>query len=229
MNPIEIQSSTRIRIGSHVYRCFFEQDQKPGFHVYTVETHGRPDGDYPQKFHIDDLRDLFASDLPESFSLSVYAPHLRIKCIDGLWVQKHEGRSELSLSFLHNFTDWHFSQNLHHFYHELRIALLKDPPYPLEVSIEKDEYGLSAWVKSSITNQEDINTHVFKVAAYIEKNIEEQTMVFASKSMRQEAVGNSAKLKPDEDGWKWWVRYVVVPLGVVTVAALLAFAFKSMA
>lgn len=203
--------------------------QNPGFLSTQLKRTGVPDGDYPQKFHIEDLTGLFATDLPESFSLSVYSPHLRIKCIDGLWVRKHEGRCELSLSFIHSFADWHFSQNLHHFYHELRTALLRNPPYPLEVSIEKDEYGLSAWAKSPINNQEDIGTHIFKLVAHIDKLIEEQTVISASKSTRLESTRFTAKLKPDEDGWKWWVRYVFVPLGVASVAALLAFAFKSVA
>lgn len=175
------------------------------------------------------MREVFAEDLPQDFSMSVYEPNVGYNPINYL-VLKNVGRSLESLTLLqHYYQDWTHPANLHHFYRKLGERLKTSLPECKNIDINADEVSVSLWATCGMSGHEDLFAHISKIARVMESDLRALAVDEHSKSSelgeprRKEG---SIELKPDEIGYKWWLRYIVIPLGVAATGAVIVWLLK---
>lgn len=224
MKTVEILTEDQIRIGRRAYRLTRFAPPLPNHSVLSVEAAADPQSGYQDRFRLDDMRDVFAKDFPPDFSISVYEPKVGYNAINYL-VLKNTGATPESLTSLqYYYQDWTHPANLHHFYKKLGDRLTKALPDCLRIETSADEVSVSLWATCKISESEDLFKHISRVARVMESELRSLSIDDQSRSAelgepRQKAA--ATELKPDESGYKWWLRYILIPLGVAATGALI--------
>jgi len=217
----------RIRLGERTYKLFHEPNPRPGFDEYYVELNGLLGGGaVGDFFDLDAMRGVIPTELPDNFGMSIYSPNLSCKEIDGVSVTKRGAKCSMHISVRHYFSDWLFPVNLYTFYKNIKKAFVDSTDGVFDVSIDKDEYGISASIEIVIDPTIDLFTHCHMLSRRVKKILEESIVALSHPGVSLRPSHSAPELKPDELGFKWWLRYVVVPLIGIVVAAIVTIMLK---
>lgn len=224
MKTVAILGEDQIRIGSRTFRLTRFDPPLPNHSTLSVEAAGKPFSEYQEKFRLDDMRGVFAADFPADFSMSVYEPNVGYNAI-GYMVLRKIGQTPESLTSLqHYYQDWTHPANLHHFYKNLAERLKTSLPDCVNIDINADDVSVSLWATCEISGKDDLFSHISKVAHIMESELRALAVDEHSKSSALGEPRHKKKLvdlKPDEDGYKWWLRYILIPLSAAAIGALI--------
>jgi hypothetical protein len=229
MKTVAILSEDQIRIGRRTFRLTRFDPPLPDRSVLSVEAAGKPFSDHQEKFRLQDLRDVFAKDFPEDFSMSVYEPNVGYNPISYLVLRNTGATPESLTSLQHYYQDWTHPANLHHFYKKLGERLSTTLPECVNIDINADDVSVSLWATCRINGKEDLFTHISKIAHLMESDLRALAIHEHSRSSElgePRHKEKSIELKPDENGYKWWLRYIMIPLGAAATGALIVSLLK---
>ena len=218
----EILENKRIRIGSQLLDMHLSSPPLDGKWKYIIEATSDTRDKIVQHLNMHQLGDIYPTDLPNGISISISSPKTEFRAIQFADIKKLDDQSELRVTMIFDFVDWHLPVNLQHFGENYRDAMLVEVKEALLAEITTTEFGLFITCGVRVppkTNYLDayrkINTQVLTT---YRKCIAD---TYKSKDIK---VINSRPLqKSDSTGLKWWVRYVLVPvIGSGAFAAVIA-------
>lgn len=212
---IEFVGKDRVRIGQAEYRLFLHDPPLPGGRASVVEVSGKPHCGYQELLEIDQLKGVTANQLPKGFSISIYAPRLATKNIDSMEIRNAFGAIKLSFTVSHDYEDWKHPSNLIHFSNHLAAEFLKSVPDCASARSRPDDVNVSVTCELDMPRTAELSQYIALVDACVGQVI--------GRLLSGESKGlSTTHLKPDEHGYKWWVRYVLIPIaGSATLVALL--------
>jgi hypothetical protein len=221
LHGIERLGHDRIRIGPKEFRLFVNEHRLPDGTSLGVEVAGRPNCGYQDLFEIDYLKGVAAHQLLPGLSITIYAPRLATKQIESLEVRNPYGAPVLSFAISHDYVDWNHKSNLIHFSNSLAAELLKNLPDCVSASSKADDQNVLVAVRLDVPQTVDLYEYIDRIDQCVSKIL--SNCLGYSGELEP---GSVVALKPDEHGYKWWLRYVVIPvLGSAALIALLNWIF----
>jgi len=218
---IERISQDRIRIGPKEFKLFVNERSLPDGTTIGVEVAGRPNCGYQDLFEIEYLKGVLAHQLLSGLSISIYQPRLATKQIDALEVRSPYGAPILSFSISHDYADWKHNSNLIHFSSALAADLLQKLPGCVSATSKAEDVDVVISAKLDIPQTADLHEYITQVDTHVSKLLQDRMGLWAETPTKAHPT-----LKPDEHGYKWWLRYVVIPVaGSAAVVALLNWIF----
>lgn len=222
MDRVAQTSEYLLPIGERVYRTFYDPEPKSGFERHTLELYGHPFLKDQEEFDIEAMRNVFPANLPDSFCMMVFQPQLPYPEIDCVFLHKSGPQCVLKASIKHNYSEWMYPTNLHHFYRILRVQLQSNVRGCRGVEISSDEYGVSAWTEVDIDPSVDLRRSILSISSSVSATFRESLLQTVHEAIPPEnKSAQRTDLKPDERGFKWWLRYVIVPITVVVLTGVI--------
>lgn len=216
---IEQTSYDKIRIGPETFRLVHCQHPLPDGTTMGVEVAGRPYCGYQQIFDVEYLKGIPAYQLPKGLYIAIYAPRLSVKQIDHIEIANPYGSPALSLLLSYGYGEWDGESNLNHFGSTFAGKLLHALPHCVSAKAEPQDSALGISVRLDIPKTADLYDFLHQIDIAIADLLQE--------SVKPRSIHtNPPTLKPDEHGYKWWLRYIVIPvLGSALVVAVLKWVF----
>lgn len=216
---IEQTSHDKIRIGPETFRLVHCRHPLPDGTTMGVEAAGRPHSGYQQIFDVECLKGALAHQLPKGLYIAVYAPKLSVKQIIHIEIANPYGAPTLSLSLSYSYCEWGEESNLNRFGSALAGKVLNALPHCVSASAKPQDSALDISFRLDIPKTADLHDFLRQTDIAIASLIQESTKPGS-------AHANPPTLKPDEHGYKWWLRYIVIPvLGSALVVAVLKWVF----
>lgn len=199
---------TRVQIGSRELKVSFISPPMKDGTTHLVEATSDPANEYKQKLLVTDLNGVLGGTLPSGFEIIIQSPHVRTPGLDFLSFQNlSKGRCIRFVVGIY-FQHWSHRINLLHFAEDLRALAERDLPHCQAASVTKDEYGVSLWISIFLGDTDDcydLFTTTDQALYVLYKKA--LTKADATSVNKLQAAPNAS-----ESGFRWWVRYVVVPL-----------------
>lgn len=200
--------SNRVFIGGREFKLsLYSPPMKDGT-IYLIEATSNPANTHKTKLTPAELHGVLGAMLPSGMEILIYeaqgmTPGLHLVSFQNL----SRGRCiKLCLSVA--FQDWAYRTNLIHFAEDVRSSAERDLPGCQVASIEKSEYGVSIWIQVMLGEKDDcfelFNASDEKLYSLYKDALLKSDSKFAAKLESQSSA--------NETGFRWWVRYVVVPL-----------------
>lgn len=213
---LERLGQNRIRIGPKEFKLFVNEHRLPDGTTLGVEVAGRPNCGYQDLFETEYLKGISAHQLLHGLSISVYHPRLATKQIDGFEFRNPYGAPILSFSISHDYADWKNSSNLIHFSAALAGDFLQKLPDCVSATSRPDDVNVVVSVRLDVPQTADLYEYISQVDQCTLQILNERMQSLTGKPVPPQG------LKPDEHGYKWWLRYIVTPiLGSAALIALL--------
>lgn len=199
---------TRVQIGSRELKVSFISPPMRDGTTHLVEATSDPVNEYKQKLLVTDLNGVLGGMLPSGFEIIIEGPHGRTPGLDFLSFQNLSKGRSIRFAVRIYFQDWSHRTNLLHFAEDLRARTEHSLPHCQSASVTKDEYGVSLWISIFLGDTDDcyglFTTTDQALSALYKEALTKADASFVSKL----ATASNAS----ESGFRWWVRYVVVPL-----------------
>lgn len=216
---IERLSENRIRIGPKDFRLLVLDKPLPDGTYLGVEVAGRPYSDRQEQFDLELFRGAFAYQLFRGLYVAIYSPIVDTKSLVHAELLNPYGSPMLKLSLSYTYATWVGEPNLNLLCQRLAETFLKELPGCTSTKWKPDE--VSADVNLCLDVPQ--NTDLYEFISSTDKQI-----TSIERRLTSLSPGHSSKLssmlKPDEYGYKWWVRYVLIPLaGSAAVFAIVRY------
>lgn len=218
----EFLSEEQARIGDaivKVYRCNPPLDGKWKF---SIEATSDDRDTIVQKLRLHELRDVRPPDIPNGTAIMIQRPRTEFRELQFADIRKIDDRSEMHVTMVFDFIDWHLPISLQHFAKSYCDAMLKLVEGATSTHIAATEAGLF------ITCEVAVPPITNFWAAF--QNIDTQVLATYRKCIADTYIPKSempvqtqAPQLTDAHGARWWIRYVLVPIvGSGTFAAVIA-------
>lgn len=202
-----------IKIGSK-YFCLGKYDYHDGTKL-IVEVSGSENNGFDEILPVEELKHIRLMDLPDKFNLFIFMPTLpNAPEIENLNFKKLYNNGSCVFSVSYTYQKWKSDKNLKHYLRGVAAKILAELTKVNTVSIEDDEYGVTVNCSLNVAIERDLYEFINELELDVRNIIDSFTYNESSVSKPV------THLKPDEEGAKWWIRYVFTPL--VGSAALLA-------
>lgn len=213
----------RAFIGSRELRLsLYSPPMKDGTSA-LIETTSDLANQYQQKLAVAELKGVLGAMLPSGFELSIYGPHSRMPGVDFLSFQNLSRGRCIRLSVHISFSDWAYRTNLIHFAENFRATIEQQLPGCQSASVAKDKYGITIWIQVLLEETDDCSG-IFQTTDKQLNSIYKNALGKADSSFVAKI---STHTQSADAGFRWWIRYVIVPLvsggaGVALVGWILA-------
>jgi hypothetical protein len=176
--------------------------------THLLEVTSDPANEYQQKLFVSELKGFLGGMLPSGFELIIYRPEARTPGLDFLSFQNLTKGRRINFSVRIYFQDWSYRTNLLHFAEELRLTAEQQISNCQTVSITKDEYGVTlscAVLLEPGDDCYDVYTSTDHALSRLYKEV-------VSKVDQRFISKLEASSAPADAGFRWWIRYVLVPI-----------------
>jgi len=212
---IERLDEKRIRIGSKEFRLGIADHPLPDGTYMGVEAAGRPYTERQQQFDLELFQGTQANQLFKGLYIGIYSPIVESKNISYIELANPYGNPTLCLSLSFEYAGWTGESNLVHLGKRLSQTFLKEIPSCTSATSKAADVAVDISLKIDIPRSEDL----YEFVRAIDQKVNDEIRRATTLPNADGAVAGD--LKPDEHGYKWWVRYVLIPLlGSAAVVAV---------
>jgi len=216
---IERLGENKIRIGPKDFRLAVLGQPLPDGTYLGVEVAGRPFSDRQEQFDLELLKGAFAYQLFRGLYVAIYSPIVETKSLVHAELLNPYGSPMLKLSLSYTYATWTGETNLNTFCQRLAETFLKELPGCTFAKSKPDDVSADINLCLDIPQGADL----YEFISSTDKQIAGVERRFASPSPAHSSKPANA-LKPDEHGYRWWVRYVLIPLaGSAAVFAIVRY------
>lgn len=217
----EIIDKASFRVGDKLLSGHSCDPPLDGKYRYAMEGTSNERDRIVQHLFIHDFREVRPVDLPNGVSIHISNPKSEFRQVNFAEIKKINDQSELTIILCFDYVDWHLPLNLQHFAERYSGTLLRQVDSAIRCDIDQTEVGL--FINCSIVVAPETNF----LSAYRKADAQILAIyrkcladIYTQQHPTKEIVTTQAK---DNDGSKWWFRYVIVPIiGSGTVAAIAA-------
>lgn len=210
---IERLGENKIRIGPKDFRLVVLDKPLPDGTCLGVEVAGRPFSDRQEQFDLELLKGAFAYQLFRGLYVAIYSPIVETKSLIQAELLNPYGSPMLKLSLSYTYATWAGETNLNLFCQRLADTLLKELSGCTSATSKPDDVSADVNLCLDVPQSADLYEFVSDTDKQL-ANIERRLVLSALVRSSKPANG----LKPDEHGYKWWVRYVLIPIAGSAVA-----------
>lgn len=176
---------------------------------YVIEATGNLANQHKTTISPSDLHGVLGSMIPAGLDLIIDEAQGKTPWLCFVSFQNLSLGRCIKLCINISYKDWTYRINLIHFAEDLQLSIEHELPTCQSVSVEKDEYGVYICAQFMLNEKDDCYETFSKIDEGI-FSIHKQTIArtdarFTTKRKSQDADGS-------DSGYRWWVRYVVVPL-----------------
>jgi hypothetical protein len=200
----EFTGPDSVRIGARTLRVRVQDAPMKDGTTHHVEATSNPTAKFQEKLCPAELAGLKAESIPYGFQLTIYQPEARATGLDFLAIDniRHGHRMLIALSFY--FSDWSRRTSLVDFAEVFRALIEQKVAACRDVRLEKDEYGVSLWISLSMNPGDDFYERFTEAESAI-MDLYKQALAKADDKLQSLA-------SPADSGFRWWLRYVIVPI-----------------
>lgn len=200
----EFTGPDSVRIGARTVRMSVQDIPMQDGTTHLVEATSDPRSKSEEKLCPADLAGVKAESIPRGFQVTIYQPEARATGLDVLAIDniRHGLRMLIALRFY--FSDWSRRVNLMDFAQTFRGLIEQELTACRDVRFEKDEYGVSLWISLSMKPGDDCYESYTETESAI-ANLHRRALAEADHRLQSTAA-------PSDAGFRWWLRYVIVPI-----------------
>lgn len=186
---------------------------------YMLEVGGRHGSGYEGLLLIEQFADMRVQDLPEGLHISLQHPNTPLRLLESFTILCGKKRAKASFTLFYSPDDWHQPKNLWLFTKELSGKLLGELIEANRASVGKDQGHTWIDIELDFQAKEEIRSYLIDLENRIQLIIQR-----ALKESTETKAEVHSSLRPDEKGFKWWLRYIIVPvLGSASLIGLIKF------
>ncbi len=174
---------------------------------YMLEVGGRHGSGYEELLLIEQFADMRVQDLPEGLHISIQHPNTPLRLLESFTLLCGKKRTKASFTLFYSPDDWHQRKNLWHYTKELSGKLLGELIEANSASVGKDQGHTWIDIELEFQAKEEICNYII--------DLEKRVQMIAQHVLKEKSETEyepQAGLKPDEKGFKWWLRYIIVPV-----------------
>lgn len=173
-----------------------------------LEVGGEHGSGYRELLLVEQFGDMRVKDLPDRLDISLYRPNTPLGLFESFNLLCGPRRGELSFTVFYSPEHWRHPKNLWHYAKELSGKLLAALDEVKAASVGQDQGCVWIDVQSEIP----ANTEVREYIVTLERRVHSIAEEITGRKEESEPKPRQLDLKPDEKGFKWWLRYIIVPV-----------------
>ena len=204
---IERLGENEVRIGAKTFRLGVCDRPLPDGTYLGVDAAGRPYSEYQQQIDLELLQGASAHQLFKGLYIGIYAPIVESQCITYMELANPYGNPVLLLSISFSYSDWTEDSNLNFFGKRLAEDFLKQITGCVSAKSTAEDVSVELSLKIDVPQDADLYQFIHAVDQEINGIVRHAT---AGRS--NDSPAKTTQLKPDEHGYKWWLRYALIPL-----------------
>lgn len=201
---IEFIGPDSVRIGARTVRMRIQATPMKDGTTHLVEATSDPSRRFQEKLDPTDLSGVKAESIPKGFQLTIYEPETRIAGLDYLAVDNIRYGRRMLISLEYAFSKWSRPTNLLDFAEIFRTLIEQELRACRDVRIEKDQDYVSLWITLSMDPGDDC-FEKYTITEDALESLYKQALAKGDKQLEAAASTSDA-------GFRWWLRYVVVPI-----------------
>lgn len=163
---------------------------------------------HKQKLFPPDLNGISGSMIPRGLDILIFDIHAKTPGLRHVSFQNLSHGRCIKLCVNFQFKDWAYRLNLIHFSEEFRSLVENSIHNCHSATMDRDEYGTCVWFQISLEPNDD--------CYLVFRQVDEQILALYKKALSKADVGFVTKLGGENStgdaGYRWWIRYVAVPL-----------------
>lgn len=218
----ELIPQSKVRIEGRILSINYCDPPLEGKYRYLMDGTSDERDKICQHVFVHEFRNIFPTDLPNGFSLTIEQPRSDFRQINSVNIKKLDDLSKLVVTLYFSFSDWHLPLNLSHFAEAYCSSLRENVENETDTYVEPDNLGVYVCCGVSVSSTTSFFSAYRKAEAQI---LATYRTCLADVYKPAASLKKDTKQVPSVDvsGAKWWVKYVIVPvLGSGSVAAIAA-------
>lgn len=200
----EFIGSECVRIGACTLRVQVTDTPLSGGTTHLVEATSGPSDKLLQKVSPADLAGVKAESIPKGFQLTIYRPETKVAGLDYLAVENIRYGLQMVIALDYSFSNWARRTTVPNFAEIFRRLIEQELRACRDVRIEKNEYGVSLWISLSLDPSDDCYAKYTEVEDSL-GSLYRQALLMGDKKLDEAA-------SAFDTGFRWWLRYVIVPI-----------------
>ena len=219
-NAIEIESPNKVRIHDRTFEVFHRDPPLQDGEVYGLEGTARDDDKYTRNhLHAYELRGVLGKALPSGLSIAIEGPNCLLKRTSLAYFENLNEGPVVKAAVYFDYGDWHIPIHLVDFAELLKTEMEKSKDVIRRVGVEQSDASVTLFCVGAIAPTQDC----YEAYQALDNVILQSYRACLRLLMRDKPVKEPKSFEGpvgDSHGFKWWVRYVVVPVvGAVVVTA----------
>lgn len=201
---LEFVGSECVRIGARTARVRVQHPLMSDGTTHLVEATSGPSDELLQEVNPTDLAGVKAESIPKGFQLTIYRPETKVAGLDYLAVENIRYGRQMVIALNYSFSNWSRRTTVPNFAEIFRRLIEQELRGCRDVRIEKNESGISLWISFSLAPSDDCYAKYTELEDSL-GGLYRQALLMGDKKLDAAASALDA-------GFRWWLRYVIVPI-----------------
>ena len=173
-----------------------------------IEASSNPANPHQQNLSVSELFGVLGGMLPSGMDILIHEPHGKTPCLRTISFQNLAAGRCMQFLLCIDFANWPYRTNAIHFADAFRANLENDLSNCQSIEVSKNEYGVNITIQIILGEKSDCHEE-FKIT-------DEKIFQIYKREIAQADRPYITKPKSNESGadagYRWWVRYVIVPI-----------------